>query len=287
MDRKFCGDLATRNPNLKSEILNLKSQMSHTVWLVNLDRIPYAEALELQHKLVAARKTGTLNDTLLLLEHPPVFTLGRNAQDANILASKEFLQQLGIEVFRVERGGDVTYHGPNQLVGYPIVDLRNFRQDVGWFVCSLEELLIRALADFQIQAHLIEKLIGVWVTSPTSLPSPSPSPDADLSIRRGGGGQGGGGEVGEAKIAQIGARIENWITYHGFALNVDPNMAHFDLIVPCGISDKAVTSMARVLNHPVETAAVRACVAARFAEVFGAELLEISPEEFRTRLTQV
>jgi lipoyl(octanoyl) transferase len=223
------------------------------VWLVNLDRIPYADALALQHRILTARKRGALNDTLLLLEHPPVFTLGRNANDANILASREFLRDAGIEIFRVERGGDVTYHGPGQLVGYPILNLKNFRMDVGWFVRSLEELLIRALNDFNIRAKRVEKLVGVWVD-------------------------------GDAKIAQIGARIEEWITYHGFALNVDPNLAHFDLIVPCGISDKAVTSMARVLNRAIDARAVRAHIARYFADVFGAELIEIAPAEFFARL---
>ncbi len=157
--------------------------------------------------------------------------------------------------FASPRGGDVTYHGPNQLVGYPILDLRNFRQDVGWYVRSLEQTLIRAVSDFGIQGRRIEKLVGVWVD--------------------------------DAKIAQIGARIENWITYHGFALNVDPNMAHFDLIVPCGISDKAVTSMARVLDRQVAMHDVRQRVAARFAAVFDAELVNISREELDARLNEL
>jgi len=214
--------------------------------------MPYADALALQHRIVAARQRDALNDVLLLLEHPPVFTLGRNASDANILATRETLRQLGIDVFRVERGGDVTYHGPGQLVGYPILDLHHFRLDVGWFVHSLEETLLRALGDFGIRGARIEKLIGVW--------------------------------VGDAKIAQIGARIEQWVTYHGFALNVAPNLAHFDLIVPCGIRDKSVTSIARVLNKPIEMRAARERVAARFAEVFGVELIEMTRAELEQKL---
>ena len=124
----------------------------HSVSLLNLGLVPYADALELQHRLVAARQRDEIPDTLILLEHPAVFTLGRNGSDSNVLASPDFLKQLGIEIFRVERGGDVTYHGPNQLVGYPILDLHHYRLDVGWYVRSLEELLIGALADF-----------GIWV----------------------------------------------------------------------------------------------------------------------------
>lgn len=236
------------------------------IWLVNLGTVPYAEALALQHRVVQARKRAALNDTLLLLEHPPVYTLGRNARDSNILASRDFLQGIGIEVYRVERGGDVTYHGPRQLVGYPILDLHNFRQDVGWFVRSMEEMLIRVLADYGIQGRRIEKLVGVWVTNPQSGGDGAISPDA--------------------KIVQIGARIENWITYHGFALNVDPEMAHFDLIVPCGISDKAVTSMARVLQHPVDMVAVRERVALQFGKVFGAEMVRVTAEEFYAALEE-
>ncbi len=270
----------------------------NTVWLVNLNTISYGEGLSLQHRLVTARKRGALNDTLLLLEHPPVLTLGRNAHDSNILASREFLQQLGIEVYRVERGGDVTYHGPGQLVGYPILDLRNFRQDVGWFVRSIEETLIRALGDFGIPGRRVEKLVGVWTSPPPRPAPPRPNardvpPSAPLpllpypNVSTGeGGGAGVGGAGGDAKIAQIGARIEEWVTYHGFALNVDPNMRHFDLIVPCGISDKMVVSMAQWLGKPVALSAVRERVAARFAEVFGAELLAVTPEELDTRLRE-
>ena len=230
----------------------------NTVWLVNLDVVPYADALVLQHRIVEARKRGALNDVLLLLEHPPVFTLGRNARESNILASRETLQRNGIDVFRVERGGDVTYHGPGQLVGYPILNLHQFRLDVGWFVRSLEETLIRTLADFGLRGKRIEKLVGVWLDTPT----------------------------GDAKLVQIGALIEQWITYHGFALNVDPNLAHFDLIVPCGISDKAVTSLVRVLNQPIEMRAVRERVAARFAETFDVELIRQTREELEEKLAQ-
>ncbi len=248
-----------------------------TVWLVNFQTIPYGEALLLQHRLVAARKRGDLNDTLLLLEHPPVFTLGRNARDENILATREFLDQIGIQVFHVERGGDVTYHGPRQLVGYPILDLRNFRMDVGWYVRSLEDVLIRVVKAFGLNARRVgdegtgardPKLVGVWVDNPASDPLlRSMQPDA--------------------KLAQIGARIESWITYHGFALNVDPIMQHFDLIVPCGIPDKPVTSLALALGQPVDMNAVRAGVARQFEVVFDARLEETTPQELERRLQEI
>lgn len=247
-----------------------------TVWLVNLGLVPYAQALDLQHQLVAARKQGELNDVLLLLEHPPVFTLGRNASQEHILATREFLDAIGIEVYRVERGGDVTYHGPRQLVGYPILDLKTLRMDVGWYVRSLEDVLIRTLTSYGLNARRIgsaagkrdPKLVGVWIDNPTE--------DGRLRALQP-----------DAKVAQIGARIESWITYHGFALNVDPIMQHFDLIVPCGIPDKPVTSLTRALHRPVEMNDVRVSVARAFAETFSFDLLEIEPGELLTRLRTV
>ncbi len=233
-----------------------------SIRLVNLGLVPYADALALQHQLVETRKRGEGRDTLLLLEHPPVFTLGRSAQAEHVVASREFLDAIGIAVHRVERGGDVTYHGPGQLVGYPILDLRGYRLDVGWYVRSLEDVLIETLRGFGLDAHRAglnangrrdPKLVGVWVENPTT-------DSAERGIHP------------EAKIAQIGARIESWITYHGFALNVDPLMEHFDYIVPCGIPDKPVTSLARALLRPVAMDDVRARVAAAFAQVFDVTL---------------
>ncbi|MBI4674743.1 MAG: lipoyl(octanoyl) transferase LipB [Chloroflexi bacterium] len=233
-----------------------------SITLVNLGLTPYADALALQHTLVEQRKRGAGRDTLLLLEHPPVFTLGRNARPEHILASREFLDEIGIEVHRVERGGDVTYHGPGQLVGYPILDLHKYRMDVGWYVRSLEDVLIQTLGGFGLDAHRAglnengnrdPKLVGVWVENPTDDPT-------EKRIHA------------EAKIAQIGARIESWITYHGFALNVDPQMEHFNFIVPCGIPDKPVTSLARALKQPISMDDVRARVATAFAKVFAVTL---------------
>jgi lipoyl(octanoyl) transferase len=237
------------------------------VLLQNSGTVPYADALAFQREWVAARKRGERDDTLLLLEHPPVFTLGRNARADHILAPRKFLDEIGIEVHRVERGGDVTYHGPGQLVGYPILDLHNFRLDVGWYVRSLEEVLIETLRGFGLNAHRAgldaagkrdPKLVGVWIDNPT-----------DDALER--------QLHPEAKIAQIGARIESWITYHGFALNVNPQMEHFRLIVPCGIPDKPVTSLTRALGRAIEMDAVRARVATAFADIFDVELHPAAP----------
>jgi lipoate-protein ligase B len=236
--------------------------MPSAVRLLQLGLVPYADALALQHELVNARKKNLGQDTLLLLEHKPVFTLGRNAREEHILASREFLDEVGIEIHRVERGGDVTYHGPGQLVGYPILNLRNFRMDVGWYVRALEDVLIQTLHSYGLDAHRAglnengkrdAKLVGVWIENPADDP-------LEKKLQP------------EAKIAQIGARIEQWITYHGFALNVDPNMEHFRFIVPCGIPDKPVTSLARALKKNVSMDDVRARVARAFENVFDAEL---------------
>ncbi len=240
-----------------------------TLWVVDLGLIPYDEALHLQHALVATKKADAdFPDVLLLQEHPPVITIGRNGDESNIVAPRETLEQLGFQIFRVERGGDVTYHGPGQLVGYPILNLRHVPKpkDVGWFVWAIQEALIRVLADFGIRGERIEKVIGVWVRG-------QPMPELDDSF---------GERVRQAlasayarysdrKIVAIGARIEEWISYHGFALNVNTNLHHFDFIVPCGLRDRGVTSMERELGHTVSMPAVKARTAYHFGRVFQAE----------------
>ena len=220
--------------------------MGKEMLLLNLGLEPYNRALDLQHRLVAARREGRIEDVLLLLEHPPVITLGRRGDESNIVASRELLARLGIEVHRVERGGDVTYHGPGQLIGYPILDLRGYRQDVGWYMHSLEEVLIRALSDFGVEAGRVEGRIGVW--------------------------------IGDKNIAALGARIEEWITYHGFALNVSPDLSHFDLLIPCGYRGMGVTSIQEVLGEAPGMSEVRKSVAQRFSEVFGVEIREVMLE---------
>ncbi|MBV9743944.1 MAG: lipoyl(octanoyl) transferase LipB [Acidobacteriia bacterium] len=181
-----------------------------------LGRMDYAASLALQRELVADRQAGRIPDQLLLVEHPHVITLGRNGQERHLLAAPEILSRAGISFYRTDRGGDITYHGPGQLVGYPIMDLREWKRDVGAYVRGLEQALIDALADFGIVAGRIPKLTGVW--------------------------------VGERKIAAIGVHISRWVTSHGFALNVFTDLSYFQYIVPCGLT-KPVTSMAKVIDN--------------------------------------
>lgn len=243
--------------------------------LLELAAVPYEEALDMQHRIVAARQAGRGKDVLILLEHPPVLTLGRHATEANILASPDLLDRMGVSVHRVERGGEVTYHGPGQLVGYPILDLRRYNKDVGRFMHNLEEVLIRTLNDFGIEGERIEGIIGVWVRdrdwaaglreslSRAGLDVASPAEVTHMN-----------------KIAALGARVERWFTYHGFALNVQPNLNHYDLIVPCGIREHGVTSMQAELGTTVDMGKVRRRVAAHFEQVFGVSLIPIDRPAF-------
>ena len=200
-----------------------------------LGRVPYARGLELQERLVADRQAGRIPDQLLLLEHDPVFTLGRNARSENVLFPAEALRERGFEVFETGRGGDVTYHGPGQLVGYPILDLSPDRRDVHRYVRDLEEVMIRTCADYGLEASRLEGLTGTW--------------------------------LGDEKIGAIGVRIARWVTSHGFAFNVGTDLSAFDLIVPCGIRERGVTSLERRLGHPVPLDEVMDRLAAHFAAV--------------------
>jgi lipoyl(octanoyl) transferase len=208
--------------------------MSRVLDVRRLGRVGYDEALALQQQLVEERRNGAIPDTLLLLEHPPVITLGVKTRRGpnHIVAAPEQLAREGVTVHETGRGGDVTYHGPGQLIGYPIFDLAPDRKDVHRYVRDLEEVIIRAIAEFGIEGRRVAGLTGVWV-----------------------------GPLGrEEKIAAIGVRISRWITSHGFALNVSANLAHFNLIVPCGIADRGVTSMERLLGHPIPMADVEEAV---------------------------
>jgi lipoyl(octanoyl) transferase len=208
-----------------------------------LGRIDYGQALELQQQLATQRKLGAVPDHLLLLEHPHVITLGRNGHLENLLASDQVLSRAGISFYPTDRGGDVTYHGPGQLVGYPILDLRDWKRDVGAYVRAVEQSLIDTLAAFGIEARRIPKLTGVW--------------------------------VGDRKIAAIGVHLSRWVTSHGFALNVNTDLSYFQYIVPCGLT-KPVTSMAQ-LGVRASLAEVSQVFAAHFGRVFECEMLFVAP----------
>jgi lipoyl(octanoyl) transferase len=228
------------------------------IHIVQLGRIPYAQGLELQEQLVAERKAGTIGDTLLLLEHPPVITLGRNAKQHNVVASPEDLARRGVELFECNRGGDVTYHGPGQLVGYPIFNILQMEPRLGAvdFVRRLEEVLIRACADFGISTHRVPGMTGVW-TNPESL-RPTTNDQQPTT---------------ESKIAALGIHISRGVTSHGFALNVNTDLSHFELIVPCGIADKPVTSIARELGRDIDAHSAAEAVARQFGSVFQSQVL--------------
>jgi lipoyl(octanoyl) transferase len=206
--------------------------------------VPYADGLEIQRALVEQRRSGQIPDTLLLLQHPHVVTIGvRKGGSANIVATPARLRELGVDVVETGRGGDVTYHGPGQVVGYPILDLRPDRQDVHRYVRDLEEIMIRVCADFGVSAHRVANLSGTWVDS--------------------------------AKIGAIGVRISRWITSHGFAFNVTTDLDYFRLIVPCGISDRGVTSLAKVSGKAYSPAEVEDRLLHHFAAVFERVLREM------------
>jgi lipoyl(octanoyl) transferase len=207
-----------------------------------LGTIDYQAGLDLQRELVEQRKRGEIDDQLLLLEHPDVITLGAKTRNdrSHILESAEALAERGVSVFETGRGGDVTYHGPGQLVGYPIIDLKPDRCDVHRYVRDLEEVLIRAVATFGISAGRVNGLTGIWVGPPGR----------------------------EAKLAAIGVRISRWVTSHGFALNVNTDLSRFGLIVPCGITDRGVTSMERLLGRNVPMDEVANAVVNAFSSVF-------------------
>ncbi len=218
-----------------------------SIRLIRAGRLPYGTALELQRNLVAARSAGRIPDTLLLLEHPPTITLGARANPAHVLLPLDELQRRGVEVVVSDRGGDVTYHGPGQLVGYPILKLSQHGGDLGRYLRALEESIIRTLADYGVTSERAPGLTGVWVTG------------------------------GQAKICAIGVRLSaSGVTSHGFALNVSTDLSGFDQIVPCGIADRGVTSLERLLGYAPPIDAVATTLLRHVAAVFG---VEIQPED--------
>ena len=217
------------------------------LWVERLGLVRYGEALAYQRDVARARIAGSIpEDVLLLVEHPPVVTLGRSSKERHLLASPALLAERGVELFEVERGGDVTFHGPGQLVGYPIIDLKRHRRDLHWYLRRVEEALIHALEEFGIVAERNPGFTGVWTLG--------------------------------RKIASIGVHARDWVTWHGFALNVATDLSYFDLIVPCGIEAVTMTSMARELGgaeppmREVEDAVVRA-----FAELFQLSPRDVGP----------
>ena len=213
-----------------------------------LGRISYEDALELQKKIAQARRDSQIEDTLLLLEHPPVITIGRSGNSKNILASREILEREGIRLYTVDRGGDVTYHGLGQLIGYPIINLANHGKDLHSYVYRIEQSIVELLKlEYAVETEITQGYVGVW--------------------------------YGSEKIAAIGVAVRSWITTHGFALNVDPDMNHFAMIYPCGMRDRGVTSLSRILNRKVTVEEVAKEYPKYFGETFGVEMNEITLEE--------
>ncbi len=226
-----------------------KNSWTRRGYLIDIDLIEYERAWDFQRELVAARLQSDLPDILMLLEHSPVITLGRRGNRQYIRASPETLVAEGINIYHVERGGEVTYHGPGQIVGYPILNLRNWRRDISWYIFNLEEVLIRTLGDFGIEATRNRLNRGAW--------------------------------VGDSKIGSIGVAISRWVTYHGFSLNVSPNMDHYSLITPCGLDGIEVTSLRELLGKEPDRARVRDAVSQHFQKVFDIELARMDMEDLK------
>jgi len=224
--------------------------------IIDLGLIGYAEAYALQQRVVAARKAGAIEEVLLLCEHPHVITQGRNGKREHLLASEHVLRQKGVEFHATNRGGDITYHGPGQLVGYPILNLGAIRRDVVWYVRTLEEAMIQATAEFGISAERVAGKSGIWVRAGKT----------------------------EEKLAAIGVHISRWVTSHGFAYNVSTDLRNFDLIVPCGIADRKATSLEKLLGRSVEGKEVAPRIAKHLGELLGLEMKEASRKELLERL---
>jgi lipoyl(octanoyl) transferase len=244
---------------------------------VDLGPIGYAEAYALQKRIVAARKADAMEDVLLLCEHPHVITQGRNGKREHLLVSEHVLRQKGIEFYETSRGGDITYHGPGQIVGYPIVKLGEIRRDVVWYVRMLEEAMIRATAEFDITAVREPGKTGIWV----EVAEDGSSLTTRLSRAES---RGHSPLATSEKLGAIGVHISRWVTSHGFAYNVSTDLRFFDLIVPCGIADRKATSLEKLLGRAVEKADVGPRITRHLGELFGRELKETSKEELLQKL---
>jgi len=241
--------------------------------IVDLGLIPYGEAWELQKRVVAARKADAIEDVLLFCEHRHVITLGRSGNRANLLASESVLRQKGVEYFETIRGGDITYHGPGQIVGYPILNLGAIRRDVVWYVRTLEEAMIRATADLGIAARREDGKTGIWVDTPQRIATQS-SQSAQ------------GKEETTEKLAAIGVHISRWVTSHGFAYNVATDLRYFELIVPCGITDRKATSLEKLLGRQVSLEEIRALLAKHVCDVFGLTIRTEEAAELLAKLAE-
>ncbi len=230
-----------------------------TCLTTDLGLIGYAEAYALQKRIVAARKAGAIEDMLLLCEHPHVITQGRSGKREHLLVTGDVLRQRGVEYCDTSRGGDITYHGPGQIVGYPILNLGAIRRDVVWYVRMLEEVMIRASAELGVVAEREAGKTGVWVKS-SSEHGPS------------------------GKLGAIGVHISRWVTSHGFAYNVSTDLRYFDLIVPCGLAERKATSLEKLLGRTVQCADVSPRIAKHFGEVFGLEIRGTSRRELLEKL---
>ena len=230
-----------------------------TCQIVDLGLVGYAEAYALQKRVVAARKAEAIEDVLLLCEHPHVITQGRNGKREHLLVSEHVLRQKGVEYYETSRGGDITYHGPGQIVGYPILNLGAIRRDVVWYVRTLEEAMIRATSEFGITAERVAGKTGIWVRAGNT----------------------------EEKLAAIGVHISRWVTSHGFAYNVSTDLRNFDLIVPCGIAECKATSLEKLLRRSVEEKEVSPRIAKHLGELLGLEMKEASVKAILEKLEQV
>jgi lipoyl(octanoyl) transferase len=234
--------------------------------VIHLGLVEYSAAWELQRRVAAARKAGTIPDVLLLCEHPHVITLGRSGKISNLRVPENMLQKMGVSCFETNRGGDITYHGPGQLVGYPILNLAEIRRDVSWYIRSLEETMIRTTADFGIASKRVSGRTGVWVDMPAS--------SAADEVKE------------EEKLGAIGVHLSRWVTSHGFAYNVSTDLRYFDLIVPCGISGKRATSLEKLLSRRVEMKEVTPRIAAQLGNIFGLDPREKTREALEALLAQ-
>jgi lipoyl(octanoyl) transferase len=238
--------------------------------VVDLGLVEYGAAWELQRRVAAARKAGAIPDVLLLCEHAHVITLGRSGKISNLRAPDHLLRQMGVSFFETNRGGDITYHGPGQLVGYPILNLAEIRRDVGWYVRSLEEAMIHATAEFGIASRRVPGCTGVWV----DVQGESTADDRkEVEVKD------------EEKLAAIGVHLSRWVSSHGFAYNVSTDLRYFDLIVPCGIAGKRATSLEKLLGRRVEMKEVAPRIAAHLGELFSLGPRACGRDELDSMLT--